>query len=85
MSDSKTVLQLNEELAQRINEEARRNPNSPYANKFVGIVNGQVVIVADDPDELGRRLEELESDPQKRFWIEASRDYTEVYEIWGTC
>jgi hypothetical protein len=81
MSGSKTVLELNEELARKINEEARRNPNSPYANKFVGIVNGQVVVIADDLDEVGRRLREIESDPQKCFWIEASRDYDEVYDV----
>jgi hypothetical protein len=83
MTGSKTVRELNEEAAQKVNEEARRNPNSPYANKFVGIVNGQVVVVADDLDEMALRLEEIEPDPEKCFWVEASRDYTEVHEIWG--
>ena len=85
MSDSKTVLEINEELARKINEETRRDPQSPYANKFVGIANGQVVVVADDPDELGRRLTEIEPDPQKCCWVEASRDCDEVEEIWGPC
>ena len=85
MSRSSTVRERNEELARKINEEARRNPQSPYANKFVGLVNGQVVVVADNLDELGRRLEEIEDDPQKCFWVEASRDYDEVEEIWGPC
>jgi hypothetical protein len=82
MSDTKTVLELNEELARKINEEARRNPQSPYANKFVGIANGQVVVVADDRDEMSRRLRQIESDPRKCFCLEASRDYSEVVEIW---
>jgi hypothetical protein len=85
MSDPKTARELNEEVARKINEEARRDPNSPYANKFVGIVNGQVVVVADDLDEMARRLEEIEPDPQKCFWVEASCDYDKVYEIWGMC
>jgi ubiquinone biosynthesis protein UbiJ len=85
MSDLHTVQKLNAELAQRINEEARRNPDSPYANKFVGLVNGQVVVIADDADELSRRLREIEADPRKCFCVEASRDYTEVYEIWELC
>ena len=85
MSTSKTMLEINEELARKINEEARRDPQSPYANKFVGIINGQVVVVADDPDELSRHLRELEPDPQKCFCVEASRDYSEVHEIWGLC
>lgn len=83
MSNSKTVLEVNEELARKINEEARRNPNSPYANKFVGIVNGQVAVVTDDPDEVSRRLRQLEPDPSRCFIIEASRDYDEIVEIWG--
>lgn len=81
MSGSDRVREINEALAQKINQEARANPQSPYANKFVGIANGQVVVIADDPDELGRRLEEIEPDPQKCFWVEASRDYDEVHEV----
>ena len=85
MSASSTVREINEQLARQINEETRRNPQSPYANKFVGIANGQVVVVADDPDEMSRRLRQIEPDPQKCFWVEASRDYDEVEEIWGPC
>lgn len=83
MSGASTVQDLNRELANRINEETRRNPQSPYANKFVGIANGQVVVVADDPDELSRRLRQIEPDPRKCFIVEASRDYRVVEEIWG--
>jgi Tfp pilus assembly protein PilP len=72
----------NEELAQMINEEARSNPQSPYAGKFVGIANGQVVAVTDDLKELARLLDEVEPDPRKVYWLEASRDYNEVHEIW---
>ncbi|HEY7426974.1 MAG TPA: hypothetical protein VH682_22255 [Gemmataceae bacterium] len=82
MSDSLTILESNRQLAQRINEEARKNPHSPYANKFVGIANGQVVVIADDPDEMSRRLRQIEPDPRKCFGVEASRDYDEVEEIW---
>lgn len=83
MSDTKTVLELNEEVARKLNEEARRDPNSPYANKFVGIVNGQIVVVADDEEEVSCRLRQLEPDPRRCFIVEASRDYDEVVEIWG--
>jgi hypothetical protein len=82
MSGSNTVREINEELARKINEEARKNPQSPYANKHVGIANGQVVVVADDLDEMSRRLREIEPDPSKCFGVEASRDYEEVEEIW---
>jgi hypothetical protein len=84
MSAASTVQDLNRELARKINEEARTNPQSPYANKFVGIANGQVVVVADDPNELSRRLRQIEPDPNKCFAVEASRDYTEIHEIWGS-
>jgi hypothetical protein len=83
MAASKTVQDLNRELAARVNEEARRDPQSPYANKFVGIANGQVVVVADDPDEMSRRLRQFEPDLSKCFGVEASRDYSEVHEVWG--
>jgi hypothetical protein len=83
MSVANTVQDHNRQLARRINEEARSNPQSPYANKFVGIANGQVVAVADDMDEMTRQLRQAETDPGKCFWVEASRDYDEVHEIWG--
>jgi hypothetical protein len=82
MAATKTVQELNSELADRINAEARSNPQSPYANKFVGIANGQVVVVEDDFGEMIRRLRQIEPDPSKTFGVEASRDYDEVIEIW---
>ena len=77
-----TVQEINRDLALRINAEARTNPQSPYANKFVGIANGQVVVVTDDLDELGERLRQAEPDPTKTIWVEASRDLDEIHEIW---
>lgn len=82
MSSAQEVRELNETLARKSNEEARANPQSTYANKFVGIANGQVVVVADNRDEMSRRLRQIEPDPSKRFAVEASRDYDEVEEIW---
>ena len=83
MTDLKSVRAINEELARKINLETRANPQSPYAGKFVGIANGRVVVVTDDLDELARKLEQVEPDPMKTFCVEASRDYTEVHEIWS--
>ena len=83
MSGGSSVLELNRELAREINEEALKNPQSPYAHKFVGIANGQVVVVAVELDELARRLRQIEPDPTKTVSVEASRDYTVVEEIWG--
>src|SRR5580692_2213975 len=83
MSAAKTVQELNHELADKINEEALKNPQSPYANKFVGIANGQVVVVADDLDDMARRLRQIEPDPSNTFCVEASRDHSVVEEIWG--
>jgi len=82
MSVADTVQDLNRELARRINQEARSNPQSPYANKLVGIANGQVVVVADDWDDLAQRLRQIEPNPTNTFALEASRDYDEVHEIW---
>jgi hypothetical protein len=83
VSDVRTVRERNEELARKINEEALSNPESPYANKWVGIANGQVVVVADDLNEMDRRLRQVEPDPARCFGVEASRDYSKVIEIWS--
>ena len=83
MSVADTIQDLNRALARRINQEARSNPQSPYANKLVGIANGQVVVVTEDWDDLAERLRQAEPDPTKTFAIEASQDYDVVDEIWG--
>ena len=83
MSVADSVQNLNREVARRINQEARSNPKSPYVNKLVGIANGQVVVIADDWDDLAQRLRQAEPNPTRTFAIEASRDYDEVHEIWG--
>ena len=82
MSVTGTVQDLNRELANRINQEAMSNPHSPYANKFVGIANGKVVVVADNLNDMARGLRLAEPDPTRTFGIEASHDYTVVEEIW---
>jgi hypothetical protein len=82
MSDSRTIQDLNRELARKINEEARRDPQSLFANKSVGIANGQVVVVANNLEGMVRRLRQIEPDPSKTFGIEASRDYSVVEEVW---
>ena len=82
MSAASTVQELNHELASKINTESRSNPQSPYANKFVGIANGQVAVVADSLDEMIRRLRQIEPDPSKTFGLEASEDPDEVHDIW---
>ena len=76
------IQQLNRDLADKLIEDAKQNPQSVYMGKFVGIANGQIVVVADDLDELCRGLDLVEPDPSKTFWIEVGQDYDKVYEIW---
>ncbi|MGH7139146.1 MAG: hypothetical protein ACREHD_25650 [Pirellulales bacterium] len=83
MNSASDVRRHNEELAQQINRDARANPQSPYAGKFVGLANGQLIVVADSLEEVVQRLEEVEADPQRTFCIEAGLDYDAVQHIWG--
>jgi hypothetical protein len=83
MTASSVVSELNRELARKINEEARDNPQSPFAGKFVGILGGQIVAVADDLDDLVQRLSQLEADPRQSLCFEVGLDYGQVQEIWG--
>jgi hypothetical protein len=83
MTGENPVLEINRELARQINEEARKNPQSPYANKFVGLVSGKVVAVSEDVDDLVQILRQVEPDPTKCFIVETNRDYDEVIEIWS--
>ena len=82
MGENNSIAFANENLARQINREARQNPKSPYAGKLVGIVNGQVVVVADSWREVAERLRQVEPDPTKCYCIEAGADYERVEEIW---
>jgi hypothetical protein len=79
------VMQRNEALARTINEEARSDPSSPYAGKFVGIVNGQVAAVADGWSELGAKLRQMGASPAETLCLEASRDPDAVEDIRMSC
>lgn len=83
MSTTNAVHERNRALARTINEEARKDPRSPYAGTFIGIVDGHVAVVADDWRNLSQRLRQIESDPNRCFCIEASADYESVHEIWS--
>ena len=78
-----TVRERNEELADRINRDARQNPGSPYAGKFVGIIDGQVMVVAETLRETVERLRQIEPDPTRCCCIEASYDYGQIHDIWA--
>ena len=83
MSTAITVQEQNRELARRINEEALKNPASPYANQLIGIANGQVAVVSDDWSDLAKRLRQIEPDPARTFSFAASENNDEVEYIWG--
>jgi hypothetical protein len=84
MGRNDSIVAANAELARKIQEEARRDPTSPYAGKLVGIANGQVVVVADSWREVAERLRQAEPDPMKCYCIEASAAYEPVEEIWSS-
>jgi hypothetical protein len=85
MASPSTIQDQNRELALRINEEARADPASPYAGKFVGIVRGTVAVVANDLDELARAMNETGAPREETFCIEAGLDYEEPQYIWSGC
>lgn len=81
MSATTTIQQLNRDLGDKVLADAQQNPQA-YPGKYVGIANGQVVIVTDNLDDLVRCLDRAESDATKTFWVEVGRDYSKVCEIW---
>jgi hypothetical protein len=83
MSKGTTIQELNRQLAEQIDVEARRNPQSPYAGKLIGIAKGKVVVITDDWDDLARRLRQIEPDPQNTFALKAGAERGQVVEIWG--
>jgi hypothetical protein len=76
------VRKLNCELADRINQETRANPQSPYAGKFVCIANGQVVGIAATLRDAARLLERVEPDNARVFLLDVAADYSKTEYIW---
>jgi hypothetical protein len=75
------LLDRNWNVALAINNEALRDPRSPYAGKLVGIANGQVVVVTDDRDELRARLREAATDPWSAFSFRAGINPTPAMRV----
>jgi hypothetical protein len=75
------IMAINERLAQKIRREAKENPNSPYANRFVGLANGRVVVIADSLGEMARQLRKIEPDASKRFGVDVAADYSRIEEV----
>jgi hypothetical protein len=71
------------ELARTVSREARANANSPYAGKYIGILDGKVVVIADSPEEGLQELRKIEPAPGKGLLIDTSVDYDRVHEVWA--
>jgi hypothetical protein len=82
MSTITAIQQRNRDLAEKMNDEALRHPQSPDAGKFVGIANGNVVVIADTWRAVASALRLAEPDASKTYCIQLGRDYSEVHEIW---
>ena len=78
-----SIQEINDRLAKQIIQDAKVTPNSPFAHKFVGIVNGKVVVVADTLREVDDRLDEVEPDPSNCRIVDTISDYDTVQEIWS--
>ena len=85
MTIDPVMRKINSDLADQINAEARANPRSPYAGKFVGIANGHVAVTADTLDDAIGLLLRFEPDRERVFCFQAGVDYSEVQYIWETC
>jgi hypothetical protein len=79
---SSDVQVTNRQVAQQLIDDAQRDPQSPYVGKCVGIANGKVVVIAEDWDEVGRRLREVEPNSSQTMCVDVGRDYSKVHEIW---
>jgi peptide subunit release factor RF-3 len=82
MSSVIDARKINTEVAERINQEAKANPDSPYAGKYVGIANGKVVTVGDSFEEGLRLLRQAEPDNTRAYLLEVGADYSETEFIW---
>ncbi len=81
MEKNGSIRSVNERLARKIRREGKDDPKSPYANRFVGIANGVVVIVADSHSEMMKQLRKIEPDASKCYAVDVAADYDRTYEV----
>jgi hypothetical protein len=82
VSTPNSAIERNHATARRINAEVAGNPQSPYAGKFVGIVDGQITAVANDLSGLVERLRESGIDFSRAMLMEVGVDHDLPVEIW---
>jgi hypothetical protein len=80
MDKNGSIRAINERLARRIRREGK-DPKSPYANRFVGLANGKVVVIADSLTDASRSLRKIEPDGSKCYLVDVAADYDRVYEV----
>jgi len=71
------------EVAKRISREARSHPDSPYAGKYVGILDGEIVTVNATLEEAIEAMAAIDPDPDRGTIVEASADYDVTHYVWG--
>ena len=83
MAKDNPLREVNERLAEQVRNEAHTIPGSPYADKIVGIANGQVVVVGTTLREVDQRLRQIEPDPARCYIADVGADYETVQDIWS--
>lgn len=81
MEKNGSVRAINERLARKVRREGQADPKSPYANRFVGIANGKVVVIADSLTDVSRRLRKIEPDNSRRFIVDVAANYDRVHDV----
>jgi hypothetical protein len=81
MEKNGSIQSINDRLARRIRREGKNDPKSPYANRFVGIANGRVVVVADSLRAMMLQLRRIEPDASKCRAVDVAADYDQTYEV----
>jgi hypothetical protein len=72
------IVEMNRELANRIDNEVRENAQHPYKGRIVGIANGKVVTVGDTLEDVCRSLQKIEPDNTKTYILETGLDYSKI-------
>lgn len=81
MERNGSIRAINERLAKKIRKEGQADPKSPYANRFVGLANGKVVVIADTLTEMARQLRKIEPNGSKCYGVDVAADYSRVEEV----